>query len=176
MYRFTLVASGVAGVAPWRSGASLRYAFRTGLVKGTDRTSREMTKSSMDEEISVGAVKFRKNVMRKCLGTTPASRKASRMCWALLAEQEEVNRDLQHAVTLDKRCSLLGLLVEKIGPVLAAVTALVVLVVDDCRYSTLGRAYGRIQVIVKVLDGREGDATNLPFLMVRQEPPTAHHH
>ena len=101
-----------------------------------------MTKSSMDEEISVVAVQFRKNIMRKCLGTTPTSRKASGMCRALLAEQKEVNRDLQHAVTLDERCSLLGLLVEKIGPVLAAVAALIMLVVDDCRDATLGRARG----------------------------------
>ena len=96
----------------------------------------------MDEKIGVVAVQFRKHVMRKCLGTTPTSRKASRMCRALLAEQKEVNRDLQHAITFDERCSLLGLLVEKIGPVLAAVVALIVLIVDDCRCAALGRALG----------------------------------
>jgi hypothetical protein len=29
---------------------------------------------------------------------------------------------------------------------------------------------------VQVLDGRECDAANPPFLMARQKPPTAHHH
>jgi hypothetical protein len=67
----------------------------------------------MHEEIGVAAVQLWKHVMSKCLGTTPTSREASRMCRALLAEQEEMNRDLQRAITFDERYSLLGLLVEK---------------------------------------------------------------
>jgi hypothetical protein len=81
----------------------------------------------MYEDICVIAVQLRKHVMGKGLGTTPTSRKASRMCRALLAEQKKMNRDLQHAITFDERCCLLGLLVEKVRPVLAAVAALEIL-------------------------------------------------
>jgi hypothetical protein len=51
-----------------------------------------MSKSSMDEKIGVFASLFRKNVMGKSragVRTNPTSRKASRMSWALLAEEEE---------------------------------------------------------------------------------------
>jgi hypothetical protein len=102
----------------------------------------------MHEEISVIAVQLRKHVMGKGLSTTPTSRKASRMCRALLAEQKEMNRDLQHAITFDERCCLLGLLVEKTRPVLAAVAVLVVLVVDNRRHAALRRARGGIKVAV----------------------------
>jgi hypothetical protein len=174
--RFALMASCMAGVAPWRSGASFRHALRSGLVQGANRAGRKVSKSSMREEICVIAVQFRKHVMGKGLGTTPTSYEASRMCRALLAEQKKMNRDLQHAITFDERCCLLGLLVEKARPVLAAVTALVVLVVDNRRDATLRRACGGMKVIVQVLDGRERDTANLSFLMARQKPPTAHHH
>jgi len=174
-----LVASCVAGVAPWRLGARLRYALRPGLVKGADRACREMSQSSMNEEVGILAEQFRKNVMGKGLAgthTTPTSRKASRMSWALLAEEEEVNRNLKHAIPLDKGCSLLGLLVEKVRPVLAAVVAIVVLVVDDRSHTALRRADGRVEVVVEILHRCERDATYLALLKVRHEPPTAYHY
>jgi hypothetical protein len=98
------------------------------------------------------------------------------MCRALLAEQKKMNRNLQHAIAFHERCGLLGLLVEKARPVLAAVAALVVLVVDDRGHTALRRARGGTKVVVQVLDSRERDAAHLSFLMARQEPPTTHHH
>jgi hypothetical protein len=130
----------------------------------------------MYEEIRVIAVQLRKRVMGKGFATTPTSREASRTCRALLAEQKKMNRNLQHAIAFDERCGLPGLLVEKARPVLAAVAALVVLVVDDRGCTTLRRAHSGTKVVVQVLDSRERDAACLPFLMVRQKPPTSHHH
>jgi hypothetical protein len=78
----------------------------------------------MHEEICVIAVQLRKHVMGKGFVTTPTSREASRMCWALLAEQKKMNRNFQRAIAFDERCGLPGLLVEKVRPVLAAVAAL----------------------------------------------------
>ena len=179
MNGLALVASCVAGVAPWRLGARLRYTLRSGLVKGADRACWEVSQSSMNEEIGILARQFRKNVMGKGLAgtrTTPTSRKASRMSWALLAEEEKVNRNLKHAIPFDKGSSLLGLLVEKVRPVLAAVVAIVVLVVNDRGHATLRRADSRVEVVVEVLHCRERDATYLALLKVRHEPPTAYHH
>jgi hypothetical protein len=129
----------------------------------------------MDEEIGVVAVQFRKHIMSKCLGTTPTSRKASRMCRALLAEQKEVNRDLQHAVTFDERYSLLGLLVEKIGPVLAAVAVLIMLVVNNCRDAALGRAHGGIIYFRRVRRQcrRQRDSSTRIFTQYSRKFPTA---
>jgi hypothetical protein len=87
-----------------------------------------------------------------------------------------MNRNLQHAIAFDERCGLPGLLVEKVRPVLAAVVAFVVLVVDDSGYTALRRTCGGAKVVVKVLDGRESDTAHLPFLVAWQKPPTAHHH
>ena len=117
MNGLALVASCVAGVAPWRLGARLRYTLSSGLVKGADRACWEVSQSSMNEEVGILARQFRKNVVGKGLAgthTTPTSRKASRMSWALLAEEEKVNRNLKHAIPFDKGSSLLGLLVEKV--------------------------------------------------------------
>jgi hypothetical protein len=130
----------------------------------------------MHEEIRVVVAQLRKHVMGKGFVTTPTSREASRMCWALLAEQKKMNRNFQHAIAFDERCGLPGLLVEKVRPVLAAVAALVVPVVGDRGCTTLRRARGGIKVVVQVLDGRERDGACLPFLMARQKLPTAHHH
>jgi hypothetical protein len=172
----TPVASCVAGVEPWRSGASYRCALRSGLVQGTNGAGRKVSKSPMYEEIRVISVQLRKHVMGEGFVTTPTSREASRMCRALLAEQKKVNSNLQRAIAFDGRCGLPGLLVEKARPVLADVAALVVLVVDDRGYTTLRRAHGGIKIVVQVLDCRERDTTHLPFLIARQKPPTAHHH
>ena len=133
----------------------------------------------MNEEVGILAEQFRKNVMGKGLAgthTTPTSRKASRMSWALLAEEEKMNRNLKHAIPFDKGSSLLALLVEKVRPVLAAVVAIVMLVVDDCGHAALRRADGRVEVVVEILHRRERDATYLALLKVRHKPPTAYHH
>ena len=117
MNGLALVASCVAGVAPWRLGARLRYTLRPGLVKGADRAYWEVSQSSMNEEVGILARQFRKNTMGKGLAgthTTPTSRKASRMSWALFAEEEKVDRNLEHAISFDKGSGLFGLLVEKI--------------------------------------------------------------
>jgi hypothetical protein len=130
----------------------------------------------MHEEIRVIAVQLRKHIMGKGFITTPTSRQASRMCWALLAEQRKINRNFQCAIAFDGRCGLPGLLVEKARPVLAAVTALVVLVVDDRGCAALSRARGGTKVIVEILGRRERDTTHLALLRARQKPPTAYHH
>ena len=87
-----------------------------------------------------------------------------------------MNRNLKHAIPFDKRSSLLGLLVEKVRPVLAAVVAIVVLVIDDGGHAAFRRADGRVEVVVEVLHRRERDATYLALLKARHEPPTAYHH
>ena len=89
MNGLALVASCVAGVTPWRIGARQRHTLRPGLVQSADRACWEMSQSLMNEEVGIFARQFRKNVMGKGLAgtrTTPTSRKASRMSWALLAE------------------------------------------------------------------------------------------
>ena len=87
-----------------------------------------------------------------------------------------MNRNLKHAIPLDERCGCLGLLVEKVRPVLAAIGAVIVLVVDDRGHTALRRTDGGVKVVVEILHRRERDATYLALLKVRQMPPTAHHH
>ena len=87
-----------------------------------------------------------------------------------------MNRNFQHAIAFDERCGLPGLLVEKARPVLAAVTVLVVLAVDDREHAALRRARGGTKVMVEILDRRERDATHLALLRARQKAPTANHH
>ena len=87
-----------------------------------------------------------------------------------------MNRNLKHAIPFDKGSSLLGLFVEKVRPVLAAVIAVVVLVVNDRGHAALRRADSRVEVVVEVLHRRERDATYLALLKVRHKPPTAYHH
>ena len=87
-----------------------------------------------------------------------------------------MNRNLKHAIPFDKGSSLLGLLVEKVRPVLAAVFAVIVLVVDDRGHAALRRADGGVKVVVEILHRRERDATCLALLKARHKPPTAYHH
>ena len=87
-----------------------------------------------------------------------------------------MNRNLKHAIPFDKGSSLLALLVEKVRPVLAAVVAIVMLVVDDRGHAALRRADGRVEVVVEILHRRERDATHLALLKARHEPPTAYHY
>ena len=67
----TLVASCMAGIAPWGSGASFRCALRSGLAQGTNGAGRKVCKSPMHEEIRVIAVQLRKHVMGKFLSQPP---------------------------------------------------------------------------------------------------------
>jgi hypothetical protein len=87
-----------------------------------------------------------------------------------------VNRNLKHAIPLDERCGCLGLLVKKVRPVLAAISAVIVLVVDDRGHTALRRTDGRVKVVVEILHRCERDATYLALLKVRHKPPTAYHH